>query len=128
MTCKHVRTQLVAFLDGELSPTVTAIVQEHLAACPDCTRLAEEYASVQETANLWEVEGTDVWEAIASQIAPAPNPVLVELQAMRSELKALRAEVIALREQVKAQQGEPVRKPAVLLPYLATQESPRHLV
>lgn len=36
MSCRRIRHQLVAFLDGELAPADLADVEEHLDGCPAC--------------------------------------------------------------------------------------------
>lgn len=38
-SCALVCDQLSAYLDGELTPDETAVIEAHLAACPDCARL-----------------------------------------------------------------------------------------
>ncbi len=39
MECERIEDLLSAFLDGDLSPAEKALVEGHLAACPDCTSL-----------------------------------------------------------------------------------------
>ena len=39
MTCERIEGLLSAFLEGELSQTDRAIVESHLAGCPDCSAL-----------------------------------------------------------------------------------------
>ena len=43
MNCKRIRPLLSAYHDGELDPAQEADVTAHLAACPECTRVLEEY-------------------------------------------------------------------------------------
>ena len=42
-TDTHPRVLVSAFLDGELGPHETALVEAHLAGCPSCRELLEEY-------------------------------------------------------------------------------------
>lgn len=42
-TCRDVADTLAAFLDGELSPTVKAALERHVAECPDCVRYMRSY-------------------------------------------------------------------------------------
>jgi len=61
MNCENVRTQLSAYLDGELAPDEAEAVRAHLAWCPGC---AEEYRRL-----------TAVWDALLADngIEPAPD-------------------------------------------------------
>jgi anti-sigma factor (TIGR02949 family) len=44
--CARAREQIQAYLDGELETTERVAVETHLAACPDCRRLADSYRSL----------------------------------------------------------------------------------
>lgn len=40
-TCSEIRTQLVAYQDGELAPSAIVLLEEHLDGCLECARLHE---------------------------------------------------------------------------------------
>ncbi len=42
MKCETVCEHLSAYLDGELSPELRTVVEDHLADCPACARQCEE--------------------------------------------------------------------------------------
>ena len=69
MNCSEVRESLSAWLDGELTPEVGALVDRHLASCDACLR---------ELAQLEALE-----QALAALPAPAPPPGLPEKVAAR---------------------------------------------
>ena len=46
MDCKDVRKKLAAYLDGQLSPLLSGIIQEHLEACPACRMEAQRLEGV----------------------------------------------------------------------------------
>ena len=48
MTCRAVREQVSALLDGELSADRADPVRRHLAACPDCAAYRDELAATEE--------------------------------------------------------------------------------
>ncbi|HTR38896.1 MAG TPA: DUF4349 domain-containing protein [Bryobacteraceae bacterium] len=48
--------ELMAYLDGELSPDRAALAQEHLEHCDDCLRLTADFRSVSMRLAAWQVE------------------------------------------------------------------------
>lgn len=61
MRCVDVQSELVAYLDGELSNIAKTVIEQHLGGCEHCTA---ELISLQET-----VEAAKTWKPIQ----PAPN-------------------------------------------------------
>jgi anti-sigma factor RsiW len=132
MNCRHVRARLTALLDQELSATVVACMEAHLAACPSCAQAREEQQILRRLVSAWTVEDGEVWDAVRQQIEPAePNAlgeVLAEMRRLQSEVKALRTEVAELRVQVATRQAEESRRPSPMLPYPPPNPIPRTLV
>lgn len=130
MTCKTVRARLAALLDGELTPTMTAKLETHLAECVECAHERAAIVATLDAANAWQLPEDDVWEAVKQQIEipasqvsaqslrlPELGLILSELRTLREEVRTLRAEVAALRQPLSSRPTEPARKPSVLLPY-----------
>jgi predicted anti-sigma-YlaC factor YlaD len=46
MTCEHCQEQISAFLDNDLDETSSANIQTHLAVCPECAKVCEDFASI----------------------------------------------------------------------------------
>ncbi len=46
MNCWRTRQILAAYLDGELSPAETELIEDHLRACPECEELRDRIASI----------------------------------------------------------------------------------
>jgi anti-sigma factor RsiW len=51
MNCVDLKSQLIDYLDGRLSPSMTADVESHLETCPACRREAELHR------RTWELAG-----------------------------------------------------------------------
>ena len=49
MKCKHVRKELSAYLDGEVSAPARIGIEKHLAKCPECERYKKELSLVTES-------------------------------------------------------------------------------
>jgi len=136
--------------DGELSSEAAARLQAHLAECLDCARVCAALEAALQSADVWGVEGSDVWERVAREIArespvsamtdPLASDfaeplagVLAELVALRKEMHNLRIEVQMLRAELAARQPRsapramPEARPP-LLPYTAYPESRLRLV
>lgn len=43
LTCDDCRTELVAFLDGALTPAVARVIEQHVEGCPSCRIALEEH-------------------------------------------------------------------------------------
>lgn len=56
MNCDEMFELLSASLDGELTDQQEAMVQAHLAQCPDCRALMTELAAIHDGCGAWEVE------------------------------------------------------------------------
>ncbi|HEX4168905.1 MAG TPA: zf-HC2 domain-containing protein, partial [Bryobacteraceae bacterium] len=48
--------EVMAYLDGELSPERALAVAQHLEQCRECRRLAEDFESVSARFMDWEIE------------------------------------------------------------------------
>jgi len=46
MNCWRTKQLLAAYLDGELSPSETTLVEEHVESCPECAELRDRIASL----------------------------------------------------------------------------------
>jgi anti-sigma factor RsiW len=46
MNCWRTKQLLAAYLDGELSPSETTLVEEHVEGCPECAELRDRIASL----------------------------------------------------------------------------------
>ncbi len=67
--CRHIRRELTAFLDGELSPAEARPVRDHLAECAACSAEAADLSRTGDALARWETRpfGTD----LAARFAPA---------------------------------------------------------
>jgi hypothetical protein len=64
MRCEPIEELLSAFLEGELRPAEKALVEGHLAGCPDCTSLLADLRRAQHAlAGFPEVEVSPVLQA-----------------------------------------------------------------
>ena len=76
--------EVMAYLDGELSGDESLRVSQHLAKCPECRALAENFRAVSSRLLDWQIELTSVTLGDASVIAPPdaksqwPYPSLIE--------------------------------------------------
>jgi hypothetical protein len=61
--------ELMAYLDGELSPDQATEALSHLELCPECQTLAADFRGVSQTLMAWEVESSEV--GIPSEINAA---------------------------------------------------------
>ncbi len=61
--CKEWRNQAMAYLDGELPAMERAAFEEHLAGCPTCARVFQEYRQIKEVTKKMKVPEPDpkVW-------------------------------------------------------------------
>lgn len=58
MNCNKYRKQLSSYLDGELSPSRAALIEDHLDECPACRSVLENYQKIAvciENQNDWAV-------------------------------------------------------------------------
>lgn len=63
MTCEDVTEQIVAFLDGEVSPDTHAEIAEHLAVCSQCQQEAESLrAASQLVRSLAPIQPSEAWD------------------------------------------------------------------
>lgn len=46
MNCELCKEQISAFLDNELDAPAASAIQEHLAVCPDCAKVCEDFAMI----------------------------------------------------------------------------------
>ena len=63
MNCWRTRQLLAAYLDGELSPSETELIDEHVRVCPECAELKERIAAIPplELPRLEPNVEADVW-------------------------------------------------------------------
>lgn len=128
MTCDDVMSRLVAFIDGELPPRDTAVVEAHLAHCADCAGEWNALRQVSRLAGAWPVDGADVWSAVRREIAaPDTGDVLDIVRSLQAEVRALRAEVADLRRQLAIRPSIP-RHTGSLLPDLSGRQVTRPLI
>lgn len=52
MTCEQAKTLIGPLLDGELDPNSTASLQAHLAECPACLQISENYSHLSRSIRL----------------------------------------------------------------------------
>jgi len=52
--CEHFRPHLVAYADGELTPTLAETVEQHLAVCPICRSDVADIRNVSAILGLWQ--------------------------------------------------------------------------
>ncbi|MES2391071.1 MAG: DUF4349 domain-containing protein [Acidobacteriota bacterium] len=65
---------VMAFVDGELSPTEAQAVAQHLTTCPDCTRLAEDLRSLTTQLQASPVETSTLTpETVLAAKSPRPR-------------------------------------------------------
>jgi predicted anti-sigma-YlaC factor YlaD len=60
MNCKHVKKNLVSFLENKLSQKQRSENEDHLKICPDCSRLLEEFSQL--------------WKALEAPAKVEPSP------------------------------------------------------
>ena len=70
--------ELMAYLDGELSPTHASDVAEHLEICRECQILRAEYVSVSRTLTTWEMEQQE--QELSAEISEALDTYERQLQ------------------------------------------------
>lgn len=75
MTCERVTALMRDYLAGELSPAMTATLEEHLRRCPDCVAFLKTY---QKT--------TQAVESLRDEDIPAELQIRVR-QFLRAKLK-----------------------------------------
>jgi len=105
MTCKDVREELVAYMDGELSPMGKRAIDGHLAECHGC---ATEHKNLKQTID-WTHKSNHIepqagwWEKLQSQIhLDETKPDLaVEIQALRESISRLETRLSALTTSAK---------------------------
>ncbi|MHC4470272.1 MAG: anti-sigma factor family protein [Planctomycetota bacterium] len=70
--CRHIRREIVAYVDGELDDTEARPVREHLEECEDCTREASSLRRTAEALAAWKTPelGTDL---VAKVLGPRPS-------------------------------------------------------
>ena len=85
MNCPSIRTYLSDYLDGELAPDRSLVVDQHLADCGSCARLLQELrATVQLTGHLGRHTcPVDLRSSVVNAVAkqPARRPVQSFLRA-----------------------------------------------
>ena len=64
------REDVMAYVDGALSPERAAVVERHLAGCDECRRLADDLRGLSERLAAWQVEASPV--RLASLVSRAP--------------------------------------------------------
>jgi anti-sigma factor RsiW len=76
--CRDVLEVLSEYVDGGLEPAIRARVQSHVAACDQCSRFGEEFASViralRERLGPAEEPGAEVEARLASHLARVLGP------------------------------------------------------
>lgn len=133
MNCEAVRTQLVALRDNELTEDAAANVRAHLADCPQCAGLRQEFEGAVQMAGAWDVEGADVWPSVRGCLTSEEILTGAEVRMLHEEMRGLRAEIHRLREdvaelrrQLTVRQAEPMRPSSQLLfPLIPTNDVPR---
>jgi predicted anti-sigma-YlaC factor YlaD len=132
MSCDAIQTQLMALLDGELTPEAAAAIEAHLTACATCSAAHDEIVVVLDMTKAWDVPGsdlqTDVQAAVQQQIRQDElHSVLLEMKRLRGEVASLRAEVTELKIQLgqrnaAADQGN---SDFLRFPYVTAHNAPR---
>ena len=106
MDCNQALEYISAALDGELTAEEVAELDAHLADCPECQALAEEFGILSVAlSDMEEVPPPDLAEQIKTRLDPAPpvslnaarrkihpNPILPRL--WRGELGNLRLKML----------------------------------
>jgi anti-sigma factor RsiW len=88
--CRHIRRQLVAFLDGELTDAESRPVREHLDECEGCRAEAEGHSRCRAALDLWTVPPTGV------DLVPRLLPGFSEKRRRRLGLLPLAAAAVLL--------------------------------
>jgi len=71
MTCERIEELLSAFLEGELSQAEKALVETHLAGCPDCTALLAILSRAQQA--LADFPELEVSPGLQARLAAIPE-------------------------------------------------------
>jgi hypothetical protein len=71
MTCERIEELLSAFLEGELGQAEKALVESHLAGCPDCTALLAVLSRTQQA--LADFPELDVSPGLKARLAAIPE-------------------------------------------------------
>ena len=75
MRCFNVQMELEAYVDGELSPERTALLERHLAGCNDCRAELVHLQAVVAALEAWPivVEPTQLTTRVMAQVRPRPS-------------------------------------------------------
>ena len=70
--CSKIEILVSACLDGELSETQVRDVESHLAACPDCRRMLQEFRRVEEAFTSLEPDALEQsrWDRMLWKVSP----------------------------------------------------------
>jgi hypothetical protein len=87
--------ELMAYLDGELSPDQATEALSHLEVCPECQALAADFRGVSQELLAWEVESPEV--SISSELNAVLGECLQKCEAAKVSSSKLRNRVITSR-------------------------------
>jgi hypothetical protein len=87
--------ELMAYLDGELSPDQATEALSHLEVCPECQALAADFRSVSQELLAWEVESPEV--SISSELNAVLGECLQKCEAAKVSSSKLRNRVMTSR-------------------------------
>ena len=93
---KHIDDiELIEYVAGNLTEPEAAAVQEHIAACDECSRRVQEAAKLSDTLGLWEVEtsGHNVGDRVIA-LARQSQPESVQRPATHARIKRLLPQVL----------------------------------
>ena len=87
--------ELMAYLDGELSPDQATEALSHLEVCPECQALAADFRGVSQELLAWEVESPEV--SISSELNAVLGECLQKCEAAKVSSSKLRNRVMTSR-------------------------------
>lgn len=116
MSCRKVRKQLVAYLDGELGPSETDQITDHLADCPSCADAQERLLDSTPVAPALAIDDAVLHRFQLQVLERLDEEPLPEPRAVRPSLRGLVQEV--LTADVRVPRGLVVLYAAALLAVL----------
>lgn len=98
MLCDQVKTQLSAYMDGEVSAQEAEEIEAHLRDCPDCATLLAEYEKLREQTQLLAPQAPDMLASLQAQqkLIPQNNSKVKHIQKWSVRLGAAAAVFVVM--------------------------------